>query len=102
MNIDIGKLALPQATSSTPAAAPLAPADKSKRSFAELLKDLTSEVDAYQKNAQDMVEGLATGEVENVHDVVMALDKAELSFRMMADVRNRLIEAYREVTRMGV
>ncbi len=70
-------------------------------SFSDLLKDLTQDVNRYQHQAQDMVEGLATGEVENVHDVVNALDKAELSFRMMVEVRNRLVEAYREISRMG-
>ncbi|MEK6730065.1 MAG: flagellar hook-basal body complex protein FliE, partial [Planctomycetota bacterium] len=42
----------------------------------------------------------ATGKVENVHEVMIAMSKAEISFKFMMEARNKLIETYKEVMRM--
>jgi flagellar hook-basal body complex protein FliE len=46
------------------------------------------------------VVGLTTGEVEDVHQVMIAMNEADLAFRMMLEVRNKLVEAYKEVARL--
>lgn len=42
------------------------------------------------------------GEVDDVHQVMLAMDRADLSFRMTLEVRNKLLEAYQEVMRLQV
>lgn len=70
--------------------------------FSDLLGGLVKDADAQQKNSDALVQGLAKGEPVDVHQVVMALTEADLSFRTLLEVRNRLIEAYQEVQRMQV
>jgi hypothetical protein len=45
---------------------------------------------------------LATGEVDNLHQVMLKLDEAKLSFQLMVQVRNKLLEAYQDILRMQV
>ncbi len=45
---------------------------------------------------------LVAGDVENLHQVMMSLEKAKLSFELVVQVRNRLLEAYQDVMRMQV
>lgn len=45
---------------------------------------------------------LAVGEVQNLHEVMINMEEAKLSFQLLAQVRNRLLEAYQEVMRMQV
>ena len=52
--------------------------------------------------ADQAVRGLAAGETENLHQVMIALEEARLSLQLAAQVRNRLLEAYQEVLRMQV
>jgi flagellar hook-basal body complex protein FliE len=53
-------------------------------------------------HADQAVRGLAAGETENLHQVMIALEEARLSLQLAAQVRNRLLEAYQEVLRMQV
>lgn len=52
--------------------------------------------------ADDEVRKLATGEVQSLHDVMIHMEEAKLSFQLLAQVRNRLLDAYQEVMRMQV
>ena len=70
--------------------------------FRDVLGKYLHEVDRLQTAADAAVGDLATGRVENLHQVVVAINEADLSFRLMMQVRNRLLEAYREIMRMQV
>ncbi len=74
----------------------------SKTSFKDLLKESIKEVDQVQKAAGKAVESLAVGKTENIHETMIALEKAEISFKMMMEVRNKIVKAYEEVMRMQV
>lgn len=52
--------------------------------------------------ADRLVRGLALGETDNLHQVMMALEAARLEFQLVLQVRNRLLEAYQDVLRMQV
>lgn len=52
--------------------------------------------------ADDLVRKLALGEVDNVHQVMIALDQARLSFQLLTQVRNKLLEGYQDILRMSV
>jgi flagellar hook-basal body complex protein FliE len=71
-------------------------------SFKDLLKDSIRQVDDLQKEAGESAASLAAGETENIHETMIALEKAELSFRLMMQVRNKIVKAYEEIIRMQV
>lgn len=71
-------------------------------SFERLMSRMLKEADgAQQVVAQDM-DNLMTGEVNNVHDVAINVAKADIAFRLVLEVRNKLISAYQDVMRMQV
>jgi len=61
-----------------------------------------SKVNEIQNDAKQAVEGLATGESTNLHDVVLATQQASLAFQFAMTTRNKVVEAYQEVMRMPV
>lgn len=73
-----------------------------KSSFGEVLEGLVNDTDSMQKEASGEMTKLLKGEKDNVNEVLLAVSKADLSFKMMLEVRNKLLEAYQEVMRMQV
>lgn len=69
-------------------------------SFQDMLTKLISEVDEAQKEADVSLKNLATGKSDSVQDVVMKMEEADLSFRLMKQIRDKLIDAYKEVMTM--
>ena len=55
-----------------------------------------------QLKAGESIDSFASGEVENVHEVMIAMTKAEVSFKFMMETRNKLIDAYKEIMKMQV
>lgn len=78
----------------------LKPAQKGGGEFAKLIQGFGKEIDATQNRVAEKVSDLAAGKVDNVHQVVMELGKAEITFNYMMEVRNKMIDAYKEVMRM--
>ncbi|MGB6044915.1 MAG: flagellar hook-basal body complex protein FliE [Pirellulales bacterium] len=70
--------------------------------FVQTISELLGEANANQVSADQSINDLVTGRTDNAHDVVLSLAKADLSFRMVLEIRNRLIEAYQEVLRMQI
>ena len=70
--------------------------------FACAVDKFLSESRAKQKVADQAVMDLATGKTDNVHEVMLAVTKADLTFRTILQIRNRLTHAYQEITRMAV
>jgi len=70
--------------------------------FGEVLKDAMNKVVQAQKEAETAVNGLAEGDGTDVHTAMLALQKADVSFQMMMQVRNKLISAYEEIMRMQI
>ncbi len=70
--------------------------------FADMVKNLVAETNQQQVNSQDGVRQLVTGETDSIHDVVLTTSRADLAFRLMMEIRNRLIASYQEVMRMQV
>jgi flagellar hook-basal body complex protein FliE len=70
-------------------------------SFADALGEALRAVDAQQGKADVESARLAMGG-GNLHEVALALEKADLSMRVATKVRNRLVDAYQEIMRMSV
>lgn len=71
-------------------------------SFKKTLSNFLDEVNDLQLKANESIENLATEKVKNVHEVMIAMAKAEVSFKFMMEARNKLVETYKEVMRMQV
>ncbi len=70
--------------------------------FGDMVKGYLEQVNDLQGKADAAVRDLATGQLDNVHEVVVALSEADLSFRLMMQIRNRLVDAYNEIMKMQV
>jgi len=70
--------------------------------FKNLLIESITQVDAMQKAADHAVEGLFTGADVNPAEVLTAVQQADLSFRMLLQVRNKLLQAYQEVKEIRI
>jgi len=75
---------------------------KKEVNFEQTLKKFINDVDEAQKFAGESVEKLLTGEIKDIHDVMIAVEKAGTSFELMMEIRNKMIDAYREIMRMQV
>ena len=71
-------------------------------SFTDLLTNSLKAVNQEQKVADKMATDLSTGKSENIHETMLALSKAELSFNLVVQVRNKVLEAYQDIMRMQV
>lgn len=76
--------------------------DKSEKDFAEVLKDYIDDVNELQLNADKTIEKMVSGEIEDVHQAVLAVQEANVAFNLMMQIRNKLTEAYQEIMRMQV
>ncbi|PIE02861.1 MAG: flagellar hook-basal body complex protein FliE [Acidobacteria bacterium] len=74
----------------------------SKTSFKDLLTDAIEDVNKIQNESDGKIKDLVTGKSQDINATVMAVQQADMSFRMMMNVRNKIIDAYKEIQRGGV
>jgi len=70
-------------------------------SFTEKLREAVDKTNELPKVAEQVSEDYADGKQNDLHGTMVSLAQADISLRMVANVRNRAIEAYREIMRMG-
>lgn len=87
------ELIKPQSTGTSPTEN----TSRNKNVFQEIL----AEVNGQQHQADTQVRQLLLGEVD-LHEAILALEKADLSLRLLVQVRNKLVRAYEELSRMPV
>ena len=75
---------------------------KEGASFSDTLRDAISTVNELQKESNQDIQKLLTGENPDLHTTLIAVQKADLSFQMMMQVRNKLVQAYQEIMRTQV
>lgn len=92
----IGAIGAPQAPSLLPDAGVAAPG------FADWFSQQVGQVGASVAVADNDVRRMAAGDVTSLHEVMIHMEEAKLSFQLLAQVRNRLLDAYQEVMRMQV
>jgi flagellar hook-basal body complex protein FliE len=69
--------------------------------FAEQLSQFVSGVNDTEKSAQHQAEEFAVGHSNDIHGTMIATEQADISLRLLGNVRNRVVDLYREVMRMG-
>ncbi|MGC5324124.1 flagellar hook-basal body complex protein FliE [Brevibacillus sp. SYSU BS000544] len=77
------------------------PADVTK-SFGSYLSDAIEEVNAAQIESSKLTEKFATGQVEDIHQVMIASQKSSIALSLTMQVRNKVIESYQEIMRMPI
>lgn len=72
------------------------------RSFSDLLQQKLEELNSLQQQADALTQEYLAGQVQDVHQVMLALEQANLSLQLAMQVRNKVVEAYQEISRMQV
>ena len=73
-----------------------------KSGFEELFVGFLKEVNDDQLKAREVERKLAKGEVKNLEEAVLTIEKADLSLRLLVEIRNKALESYQEIMRMQV
>ena len=68
-------------------------------SFGNILKQSLNEVNTLQEESEKAMTDIATGQVKDLHQAALAIDRAEISMKSMLEVRNKAISAYKELLR---
>jgi len=67
--------------------------------FAEQLKSALNETNELQETKTQAVADIATGQVKDLHQAALAIGKAETSMKLMLEIRNKALNAYKEIGR---
>ena len=70
--------------------------------FSQLLKKSISELNQAQESSDKALADMATGQVKDLHQAAIAIGKAETSMKLMLEVRNKAISAYKEILRTQI
>jgi len=73
---------------------------EAKPSFADTLRSAIDDVNQLQAQADTGVASVLAGDGGDVHSALIAVEKADLSFQLMMQVRNKIVSAYQEISRM--
>ena len=76
--------------------------DVQGESFVSTLNAAIGDVSKLHQEADRAVQELASGQDKDIHNTMIALEKAEVSFQLMMQVRNKIISAYETIMRMNV
>ena len=75
---------------------------KRGKTFGDTMKEFVRDVDHLQKVADIQAERYAVGDLRDIHEVTIAAQKANLSLQLLVEIRNKVMESYRELMRMQV
>lgn len=70
--------------------------------FSDMLADAVSQTNEAQLNADKASVALQTGKAENLHEVMLSMEEADISMRLLVQMRNKAMDAYQEIMRMQV
>lgn len=89
-------------SASSPLEGPAAAREGAANGFGALVQAGLESVNGQLISSEVDLQRLATGEAQNLHQVMIRLEESRLSFQLLMQVRNRVLEAYQEVMRMQV
>ncbi|NMA87264.1 MAG: flagellar hook-basal body complex protein FliE [Tissierellia bacterium] len=72
------------------------------KDFSEILNNALDNVNRLQLESEEYRNLLITGEIDNLHDVTIAQEKANIALQLTLSIRNKMVEAYREIMRMQI
>lgn len=71
-------------------------------SFSDFLKESFDKVNALEKESEEYNLKLATGELDNIHEAMIAAQKADIALQLTMQIRNKVLDAYKEIMRMQI
>jgi len=71
-------------------------------SFEQMLQQSLSDVNQLQLEADKAVAALAAGQEQDLHNTMITMEKADIAFRLLMQIRNKVINAYETIMRMGL
>ncbi len=71
-------------------------------SFSDVLKQSMDQVNIDQHEADTVIKELVSGRSKNIHETMLTIERADTSLKLMMQVRNKVLDAYREIMRMQV
>jgi flagellar hook-basal body complex protein FliE len=74
----------------------------SPSNFKDLLKKALTDLNVSQVGANDAIKNIATGGEDNLHDVIIAMEKASMTLQYAIQIRNKVLEAYQSIIQMQV
>jgi flagellar hook-basal body complex protein FliE len=80
--------------------AALNPSTTSESGFRDVLRSAIDDIQQLEGQAESKVAGVLDGNGADVHSALIAVEKADLSFQLMMQVRNKIVSAYEEISRM--
>lgn len=75
---------------------------QAEQSFGDFVKSTISQVNQSQADGDLAVQKLHSGEAQNLHDVMISVEQADISLRMLVQIRNKAIQAYEEIMRLQI
>ena len=75
--------------------------DRTIDNFSQTMVDVGRQIAAPQDAADHAIEGFSKGMDGRIHETMMTVEKADISLKYVVNIRNKVMEAYREVMRMG-
>jgi flagellar hook-basal body complex protein FliE len=70
--------------------------------FSDLLRNSVDQVNVAQQQADHAISELVAGRSKNIHETMLTIERADSSLKLMTQVRNKILDAYREIMRMQV
>jgi flagellar hook-basal body complex protein FliE len=77
-------------------------ATSTQNDFSKVLKNSISELNDIQEKSDKAMADIATGEVKNLHQAALAIGKAETSMKVMLEIRNKALSAYKEISKTQI
>ncbi len=74
----------------------------STQSFGDFLASSIAKVNGLQQDADTAMQRLASGESKNLHETLLAVERADIAFKQMNQIRMKVIDAYKEIMKMQV
>lgn len=100
-NMDISRIGLRAPLDPTEGRSPLRSLGGSQgTTFADMVKNAINDVDGAHKTADRQIDDIVAGRSENIHEAMISMQKASLSFQLMLEIRNKAVETYQELSRM--
>ena len=76
--------------------------EKAEKGFGEIMSQTIKQVNEAQNRSDNSMQALETGNAQHLHEVMISTEEADLSLRMLVQMRNKALSAYVEIMRMQV
>jgi len=95
-----GQTGVSSSSLSSPLSTPSSSPAGEQGDFGSTLSNAIDQVELVHTNAQQQVQGLLQGDRQDVHNVMIAVEKADVAFQLMMQVRNKIVSAYQEISHL--